>query len=121
MKQLRDLGALYSEIDIPAAVSKEAARHVIAFVDLMRDMNETFRMPDFDDLPLKARYYNAIDPHLEVSGNSPARALFYLEFSRLLKGPLLLDPEKPAYLQRISQAVPDGLASVYGSLEVVRK
>jgi hypothetical protein len=107
---------LFTEVDIPAAVSKEAARHVVAFVDLMSNINKTLRMPDFDDLPLKDGYYNAIDANLGVSGNSPARALFYLELSRLLKGPLLLHSEKSAYLQKISQAVTDGVASVYGSL-----
>lgn len=115
-EQLRALGALYTEVDIPAAVAKEAARHVVSFVDLMSEIKMTFGGLDFDNLPLKDGYYNAIDANLGVSGNSPARALFYFELSRLLNGPLLLHPEKSAYLQKIGQTVRDRVALVYGTL-----
>jgi hypothetical protein len=115
-EHLGKLGALYTEIDISQAISKEAARHVVAFVDLMRDINNPLRMPDFDNLPLKDSYYNPIDGNLGESGNDPARALFYLELSRLLNAPLLLHPEKSIYLRKISHAITDGVASVYRSL-----
>lgn len=82
----------------------------------MSEIRRTFGGLDFDNLPLKDSYYNAIDAKLGVSSNSPARALFYLELSRILNGPLLLHPEKSAYLQKIGQAVRDRVALVYGSM-----
>jgi hypothetical protein len=82
----------------------------------MRDINNPLHMQDFDNLPLKDSYFNSIDGNLGVSSNFPARALLYLELSRLLNAPLLLHPEKSIYLRKISQAITDGVASVYGSL-----
>jgi len=114
-EHLGKLGALYTVTDIPQNISKKAANHVVAFVDLMRDLNNPLHMADLD-LPLKDSHYNNINANLGVSGNVPARALFYLELSRLLNGPLLLHPEKSIYLGRISQAIVDGFASVYKSL-----
>src|SRR5271155_4315935 len=63
-EKLGKLSALYTEVDISEAIKKEAARHVIAFVDLMSKINNPLRMADFDDMPLKDSYYNSIDGNL---------------------------------------------------------
>ena len=115
-EQLHALGTLYTEVDIPSAISKQAAKHVVSFVDSMSEIRQTFGGLDFDNLPLKDSYYNDIDSNLGTSSNSPARALLYLELSRLLNGPLLLHPEKSAYLHKIGQAVKERVSLVYGSL-----
>jgi hypothetical protein len=115
-EKLRTLGTLYTEVDIPSAISKQAAKHVVSFVDSMSEIRRTFGGLDFDNLPLKDSYYNAIDANLGTSSNSPARALLYLELSRLLNGALLLHPEKSAYLQKIGQAIRDRVSLVYGTL-----
>jgi hypothetical protein len=114
--QLHTLGTLFTEVDIPSAISKQAAKHVVSFVDSMSEIRRTFGGLDFDNLPLKDSYYNDIDSNLGTSSNSPSRALLYLELSRLLNGALLLHPEKSAYLQKIGQAVKDRVSLVYGSL-----
>ncbi len=75
----------------------------------MNDTGNPLHMVELE-LPPKDSYYNKIKGDLGVSGNVPARALFYLELSRLLDGPLLLHPRKSIYLQKVSQAIADGVA-----------
>jgi hypothetical protein len=113
---LSGLSSLYDEIEVPATMCKDAARNVITFLDTLTNLKKTLQMPDFDELPLKDHHYNQINAHLGVSGNNAARALFYLELSRLANLPLMLHPEKAAYLKVISKGVEDGVASIYGGL-----
>jgi hypothetical protein len=116
LETLSGLSTLYDEIEVPATMCKDAARNVMAFLDTLRNLNKTLQMPEFDELPLKNHHYNHINAHLGVSGNNAARALFYLELSRLANLPLMLHPEKAAYLKVISKGVEDGVASIYGGL-----
>jgi hypothetical protein len=114
-EQFSKLSVLYTQVWIPQDLTRQAADNVVAFGDLLRDPNNPLHLVDLD-LPLKDDYYNRIRFDLGVSGNVPARALFYLELSRLLEGPLLLHPEKSKYLQKISQGITSGLTVIYKSL-----
>jgi hypothetical protein len=114
-EKFRELSALYTEADISEELSEKAADNVVAFVDLMNDRGNPLHMVELE-LPLKDSYYSKIKCDLGVSGNVPARALFYLELSRLLDGPLLLHPRKSIYLQKVSQAIADGVAVIYESM-----
>jgi hypothetical protein len=116
LETLSGLSTLYDEIEVPATVCKDAARNVMTLLDTLRNLNKTLQMPEFDELPLKDHYYNHINAHLGDSGNNAARALFYLELSRLANLPLLLHPKKATYLKVISKGVEDGVASIYGGL-----
>lgn len=110
---------LFEPVHIHSSRCYEAAENVIAFQETAE--NEEWKlfypamqhsMTDYD-LCLKDDYMGDLNGLLGQSTNTPGRALFYLELSRILDVTLLLHPKKTEYLTELGQALEASWGDAY--------
>ena len=113
---------LFEPVHIHSSRGDEAAENVLAFQEIADGQGWGFfrpalNSPIFDyDSCLKDDYMSNFAGLLGQSTNTPGRALFYLELSRILDVPLLLHPRKTEYLEQLGQALEVSWHGTYGEL-----
>ena len=120
-RNVAKIATLFSVVEIPDEINSKAASNVANFYDQVRNGNDTIfsydsiGMADVD-LCLKDKFYSKLNASLSVSANIPARAIFYLEASKLLGVPLLLHPQKSIHLKKIGAAACAHILRTYPEL-----
>ena len=102
---------LFNVTQLPPSVNEEAASNAGRYGEWLKNSDDPVfargarhGIPDLD-IELKDRFYSKLSGYLGVSSNSPERALFYLEVSKLLGLPLLIHPRKAEYLSHIGESI----------------
>jgi hypothetical protein len=118
---------LFEPVRIHSSRCYEAAQNVISFQQIAKEQRFDFFLPSSShpifnhDLCLKDDYLGRLGGLLGKSNNTPGRAMFYLELSRLLEVPMLLHPRKVEHLAQLGQALEATWRSTYNQItEAVR-
>ena len=119
---IRALHPLFKKTEINDQVRREAASRVAVFHHHLSTSDNALG-PDASfwsegdlEANLKDGYYATFSGPLSNSENSRARAMFYLEASRILDVPLFLHPKKSSHLKEVGQALQRSCSAVYEML-----
>ena len=119
---IQALHPLFKKTEINDKVRREAAHRVAVFQHHASTPDNPL-VPDVSlwsegDLEayLKDDYYGEFSAPLADSKNSRARAMFYLEASRILDVPLFIHPKKSSHLKEVGQALQRSSSAVYEML-----